>query len=695
MTRGTGRYLAPMPRRLQPPEEMTTRVAGELPHRTTVREDWITLSDGCRLFARAILPEDAAGRAVPAVLEYLPYRLSDGTAHRDSEIHGYFAGHGYAAVRVDIRGSGNSDGILMDEYLPQEQADGCEVIEWLARQPWCTGAVGMFGKSWGGFNALQIAAHRPPALRAVITAYFTDDRYADDVHYSGGCLLAHEALPWASIMHGITALPPDPRIVGDRWREMWLERLRRTPFFLEDWLRHQRRDEFWQQGSVCEDFSAITAPTLLVGGWADGYTNPVPRTLEGLAAAGVPSRGLLGPWSHGWPHVSNPGPRIGFLQECVQWWDHWLKGLDNGAMRTPLLRVWVQEYDPPAPRQPLRSGRWIAHEQWPPPAASIVLIPSAGGALRTDVPGAATETTGASELAGSDAGAWCPYGEPTDFPPDQRSEDGRALSYTTPPLRDAIEVLGFPEVTLNVEVDRPIALVAVRLCDVSPEGSSLLVARGLLNLTHRESHTDPRLMPVGEPVTIRLRLDLTGHVFAPSHRIRLSVSPSYWPFAWPSPEPVKLTLHIGEATRLELPARADAAVQENPPGFGPPEHAASAPGAVHARTARDNHYVTGRRAAVLVTESEEQSRLDADGLEFGERVSRRFTLSATDPLSAQVEHDGEHFLRRGEWSVRVVVRTSMTSTRTSFVVTRDLDAFEGAARVHSARSSAEIPRDCV
>jgi putative CocE/NonD family hydrolase len=669
-----------------------------------VREDWITLSDGCRLFARSVLPEDANDTPVPALLEYLPYRLSDGTAHRDSQIHGYFAGHGYAAVRVDMRGSGNSDGILLDEYLPQEQEDGCEVIEWLARQPWCTGAVGMFGKSWGGFNSLQIGARRPPALQAIVTAYFTDDRYADDVHYSGGCLLAHEALPWASFMHGLTALPPDPEIVGDRWREMWLERLERTPFYLEEWLRHQRRDAFWQQGSVCEDFSAVRVPTFLVGGWADGYTNPVARTLEGLCAAGVPCRALLGPWSHGWPQVSEPGPRIGFLQECLLWWDRWLKGLDNDAMTKPLLRVWMQEYDPPRPRQPMRSGRWVAVAQWPPPGTSVGLIPSAGGILgfsaggratRLEAGGRATDTIVGSELAGSDSGAWCPYGEPTDFPPDQRAEDGRALSYTTPPLDQAIEVLGFPEVTLRLEVDRPMALVAVRLCDVSREGSSLLVARGLLNLTHRESHHDPRPMPPDEPVTVRLRLDLTGHVFAASHRIRLSVSPTYWPFAWPSPEPVKLTLHLGDGTSLALPAPARDALHEAPSAFGAAEHAAASPGAIHARSGRDNCYVTATGESALALETEELSHLDSGGLDFGERMTRRFTLSATDPLSARVEHEGEHFLRRGDWSVKVLVRTSMSSTAERFVVTRDLDAFEGNARVHSARSSAEILRDCV
>lgn len=677
-------------------------VVTEFPRAVVTRDDWIELSDGCRLFARTVLPADAAGDPVPAILEFLPYRLTDGTAHRDGTTHPYFAGHGYAGVRVDIRGTGNSDGILLDEYLPQEQSDGCEVIAWLARQPWCSGAVGIYGKSWGGFNGLQIAAHQPPALRAVITAYFTDDRYADDVHYMGGCLLGHEALSWASTMLGLNALPPDPRIVGERWREMWRRRLRDTPFFAEEWLRHQRRDAFWQQGSVGEDFGAIAAPTLLVGGWADGYTNAVGRTLAGLTAAGVPCRALLGPWSHGWPQVSEPGPRIGFLQECLRWWDHWLKGVDRRAMDAPLLRAWLQEYDPPAPGQAMRSGRWIAQDAWPPLAAAThTLFPAADGRLLREPDASAAQDGGridrliGSARSGADAGAWCPYGEPVDFPADQRAEDGLALSYTTPPLRDRLEVLGVPAVTLELTVDRPLALVAVRLCDVAPDGRSLLVARGLLNLTHRDSHAAPAPMPVGEPTIVRVALDLTGHAFAVGHRIRLALSPTYWPFAWPSPEPVTLAVALGAGTRLDLPTHAPAGDEGPAPSFAGPEQSAPPAGPVRHTAWRTHTREDGTGRVELEVGGDEHSRLDDERLEFGERVTRRYSLTAGDPLSAQVRCEGEHFLRRDDWRVTIRLRTALTCTATRFVVTRELEAYEGEARIHVDRTRTEIPRDGV
>ncbi|MGP0049425.1 MAG: CocE/NonD family hydrolase [Solirubrobacteraceae bacterium] len=663
---------------------------------TSTRDEWIELSDGCRLFARVIAPEDADRAPVPAVLEYLPYRLTDGTAYSDATHHPYFAAHGYASIRVDIRGTGNSDGILLDEYLPQEQLDACEVIAWIAGRPWCTGAVGMFGKSWGGFNGLQVAARRPPALKAVVSAYSTDDRYADDVHYMGGCMLGHEALSWGSYMLGINALPPDPEIVGDRWRELWLDRLERTPFFAEEWVRHQRRDEFWQQGSICEDFDAVAAAILLVGGWADGYTNAVDRALAGLTRAGVPCRGLVGPWSHGWPEIADPGPRIGFLQECLRWWDRWLKGTANGAMDEPLLRAWLQDYAAPAAHHGFRPGRWVGEPEWPSPRSSRQRwFPGTGGELCTERGEPASESIRGSARAGADAGAWCPYGLITDFPPDQRAEDGIALSFTSEALDEPLEILGAPVLTLELTVDRPLALVAARLCDVAPDGASLLVARGLLNLSHRGGHTDLKAMPVGEPTVVRLPLDFAGHSFAGGHRIRLSVSPTYWPFAWPSPEAVTLEVSVGDHTAVELPVRPRDLSEPPVAEFLAPEATAPPAGHVHFRPWRTQTHDLATGAITLDVGASERTRLDPDGLEFGEELNRRYEIYDGQPLSARVECRGHHFLVRGGWRISIHVRTTMSSTAHAFLVTSEIDAFQDDVRVHARRSSVSIPRDLV
>jgi uncharacterized protein len=675
-----------------------TAIVTTFPRVTEVRDEWIELSDGCRLFARIVLPADALEDTVPAILEFLPYRLTDGTAHRDATHHPYWAGHGFAGVRVDMRGSGNSDGLLEDEYLPQEQSDACEVIAWLAAQPWCQGSVGMYGKSWGGFNALQVASHRPPPLKAVISAYFTDDRYADDVHYMGGCVLAHETLSWASYMLGLGALPPDPLYVGERWRELWQARLHDQPVFLETWLAHQLRDEFWRQGSIGEDFGAVDCGVLLVGGWADGYTNGVDRALAGLDAAGVPCRGLVGPWSHAWPEVSDPGPRIGFLQECVRWWDHWLNGADNGAMDEPLLRAWIQEPIVPSVRQLQRPGRWASESQWPSQRIDeLRLFPSHDGALVLVDPTPGQRRHVGDPLAGSDAGAWCPYGRPTDFPPDQRAEDGRSLSFTTEPLSEPLEILGRPVVTVELSADRPLALVAARLCDVSVDGRSLLVSRGLLNLSHREGHDRVAPLTPGEPVTVSFPLDFAGHRFPVGHRVRLSLSPTYWPFAWPSPEPVTLDVALGDATFVTLPERRDVGTDEagasaSPP-FAPPERAAPAAGTTttHAERTLIRHAGTGEIRSTVA--NDERSHLAATGLRFGEHQVNTHALFDDDPLAARLQYHAEHHLERGDWRIRVAVNTSVTADAEAFTVTTERDAYEGDVRVHALRRAVRIPRN--
>src|SRR5271170_4982180 len=358
------------------------------------------MSDGCRLAARIWLPEDAGDDPVPAILEYVPYRKNDGLVLRDAPIHRFFAGHGYASVRVDIRGSGDSDGILEGEYLPLELQDGVAVIRWLASRPWCAGKVGMIGKSWGGFNGLQVAALRPSELAAVISVASTDDRYADDVHYMGGCVLAWAMLPWASTMLAYNALPPDPAVVGEAWRETWRQR-----------LAHQRRDEFWRHGSVGEDFAAIRCPVYMVGGWADSYRNAILRFLEGYPG---PCRGLIGPWGHDYPEDGAPGPAIGFLQEAVRWWDHWLKGRDNGVMDEPKLRVWMPQARRPAAGYPVHPGRWLAAESWPAPEVETRGFRLGRGVLAAG-PGAdagqAELRIRGAESAATDLGQWGGHGD--------------------------------------------------------------------------------------------------------------------------------------------------------------------------------------------------------------------------------------------------------------------------------------------
>jgi uncharacterized protein len=669
---------------------LSSRAISPRPFRE-LKNEWIPLSDGCCLGARIRLPEDAEDNPVPALLEYIPYRKDDWTLARDAVSHEYFARRGYASVRVDLRGSGSSEGVLLDEYLPREQEDAVETIAWLASQQWCTGAVGMFGISWGGFNSLQVAARRPPGLKAIITCCASDDRYTDDAHYLGGCVLAYDLPSWAATMLAFNARPPDPAVVGERWRDMWLERLNGTPPFLEEWLSHQARDEYWKQGSVCEDYHSITCPVYVVGGLADGYTNAVPRLLAGL---GVPRKGLIGPWAHAYPDDGIPGPPIGFLQEALRWWDHWLKGVENGVMDEPMLRLWIEESVAPRPFYENRAGRWVSEPRWPARTETEALFLASGSLDREPPPPTVMSLSGV-QTVGLDAGAWCPYGSPTDLPTDQRREDALSLSFTSEPLDRRVEVVGFPEVTLTLIVDRPRALVAVRLCDVRPEGTSALVARGFLNLAHRSGHERPVPMEPGRPTTVRLQLGMTAYAVPAGHRLRVSVSPSYWPWVWPSPEPVTLTLLCGES-RLDLPVRPPRLDDDVDPLPPPEPMDRKVIEALRPGTGRREivHDVASNRVDVIVDVGyfDGRWRIPGTGLVFGERGTDTYSIVEGEPLSASVRCEREIELSRGDWDVRAVTSTTLRCDAEAFYVTNRIEAYERDAAIFASAKSKRIVR---
>jgi putative CocE/NonD family hydrolase len=653
---------------------------------------WIPLSDGTRLCARVWLPADDA--PVPAVLEYLPYRKDDVTAADDAMHHAYFAGCGYAGVRVDIRGSGDSGGVLTDEYSEQETVDALEVLAWIAAQPWCSGKVGMMGISWGGFNSLQVAARRPPQLAAIITACSTDDRYDNDVHYLGGVPLGYYLLPWASVMLAFNARPPDPAIVGDDWRSMWLERLENNVDLIELWLRHQRRDDYWRHGSVGESYADIGVPVLAVSGWADAYVDAVFRLLANLD---VPRKGLVGPWGHMWPEIGRPGPEIGFLQECVRWWDEHLKGEATGIMDEPMLRAWMQEPVAPAPDYDERPGRWVAEASWPArPEEPLAFVLDAEGLLPEPAGDTALEHC-SPQTVGLDAGAWCAYGNPADIPVDQRRDDARSLTFDSAPVAERFELLGQPIVTLRVSADRPRALVAARLCDVAPDGASMIITRGFLNLCHPVDHEHARDVPVGVPFDVRIAMKSVAYAVPAGHRVRLAVSTSYWPWLWPSPEPVALTVHTGGASALSLPVRMPHALDETLPPLGPPEIAPRLAVEI-LDPARPRHEVTEDVVAGTTTFVMSRrfagARRFPSGLEYRDDDPMTFTIAGEDPLSPTVECRRRIEVARGdEWSTRIDVVATMTCDAADFHVATVCEAYEGDELVHTRTSSASIPRD--
>ena len=652
---------------------------------TEIPDQGIILGDGCRLSARVWMPKDAPLDPVPAILEYIPYRKRDGTLPRDELMHPYFAGHGYAAVRVDMRGNGDSEGLMADEYTAQELSDACAVIAWLAAQPWCSGKVGMMGKSWGGFNCLQTAALRPPALKAVVTVCSTTDRFADDIHFKGGCLLG-ENLGWGAVMLSYSSRPPDPMLRND-WRDDWIRRLENEAFLSPLWASHQSRDAYWKHGSICEDYSAIAAPVLSIGGWADNYMNTVSHLVSNLS---VPAKGIVGPWVHQYPHTAVPGPQIGFLQEALRWWDRWLKDIPNEAEDDPAYRAYLLDSAPPDGNAGDRPGVWLAEQDWPSKRTSEATLHLTDGGLALEA-GSLSKTVSTPQHLGMHTGEFFPMGCNAEMPGDQRPDDALSVCFDTAPLETPLALLGAPEITLDLTTDSPRAFLAARLCDVAPDGSSVRICHGVLNLAHRDGMEHPSDPAPGEALTIRLTLDQTGYRLAAGHRLRLALSTTYWPFVWPSAEAATLALSSGQLT---IPVHPGAETDE---WAFPPAEAARPANLLKLREGSASRsimhdLITGTHKLIVTNDEGATENLD-HGLCTSETTKEVWSIKSDDPLSARVDIVWNQELWRGAWRVATEASASMWADKQMLHMQAKIIAKEGDHEVFVREFKDSVARD--
>lgn len=640
-----------------------------------VENNWILLSDGTKLSARFWFPETK--QPVPAVLEYIPYHKRAGMRGRDEPMHGYFAGHGYAVVRCDIRGSGESDGLLRDEYLLQEQEDALEVIEWISKQPWCSGRVGMMGKSWGGFNSLQVAARQPDALKAIIAVGFTDDRYNKDIHYKGGCLL-NDNFWWGNIMFAYQCRPIDPEIAGERWREDWLRRLEEMPLWMGNWMDHPTRDEYWKHGSVCENYKDIKVPVLAIDGWADAYTNSVLSLMEGL---GVPRRAVIGPWAHVYPHDGVPAPAMGFLQEAVKWWDHWLKEEKNDAMEGPMVKAWIEDPMPPDSVQTVSEGRWVGLTDVPAEELEEISYSLTYGKIMKQPAEHAEEVVLKTPLNhGLLAGEWMGAGVPGETAADMRMDDGMSMVFDSEILNDSLDVLGDPVFDIELSSDKPNAMLYAQLSDVHPDGAVSRVSYGVMNLTHLKGHD--RLTPLipGERVKVTVRLDCCGHRFMPGHRIRLSLATTFWPMFWIMPEDAALTLQLSTA-KLHLPQFKGADAKE--PNMNP-ECAPLTPMTTlsEGRVDRSISYDILTDTWTCITDGvggvfgEGVYRFDEVDIFVEHNLKREITLSNKDPLSGKYTIYQKMKTGREGWMIESDMVFTMWADRERFYITGNMHVTE-------------------
>jgi len=526
-----------------------------------MRELRIEMPDGVGLAADIYFPDGGeTGERFPVLLEYLPYRKTEARA-RNHSLYSYFVERGYVVARVDIRGTGNSEGRLIPyEYSDIEQDDGEEVIAWLARQAWSNGNVGMFGISWGGFNSIQMAVRNPPALKAIIAVDATEDLYQDDVHYMDGIMHLDS---WEMSQDLDNARPgaPDYRLDDDNFRNR---------FDTEPWMltykKQQRDGEFWDRASARDKYDRIRIPTFHIGGWYDGYRDSLPRMLANVTA---PVKAMIGPWSHAFPHDPYPQPGMEWRHEAVRWYDYWLKGVDTGIMDEPRLAVYVRKWHPPGPYLENAPGYWRWEDGWPVDRLQQVdYFAQPDHTLATRESDPAVHRLRYRPSIGVEGGG--PVMWWGDVAHDQRDTDAWSLNYDTAPLDAPLEILGLPQARIRVSADAPRANWVVRLSDVAPDGTVTQVAGAAFNGTHRSSARQPEDLVPGEEFDLAIELHFTSWEFPAGHRVRLSVNNAQWPMLWPTPYPMTTTLRLGggDGARVVLPVVPPG--KRESPAFLPP-----------------------------------------------------------------------------------------------------------------------------
>lgn len=653
----------------------------------------ISLPDGRQLAARIWMPERQSEETLPAVLEYLPYRKRDGTAPRDESTYPTFAAAGIVGVRVDVSGNGESDGVFDDEYSEDELSMGVHVINWIADQPWCSGSVGMMGISWGGFNALQIAAMKPPALKAVISLSSSVDRYNDDIHYKNGCHL-YSNFYWANVMMCYASRPPDPAL-RNNWHQLWEQRLDSMPWLFNPWMEHQRRDDYWKHGSICENYDEYDVPTLIMGGWADLYINAPPAA---LANAAGPIKAVNGPWIHKYPHFAWPKPRMDFLGEAIAWWKRYLNDEANDVDKLPAYRAYINEASRPGGRREVEQGRWVMENEWPSPNISWTDHQlNHDGSLQ---PVSSNHSADSSDMllcspldCGTASGEVFSLNPGCDLAADQRVDDAGSLVFDSDVINEAFDILGRPKLTCELSVDQTVGNLIVRLVDVHPDGCGYRVSWGALNLCHRNGNEHPEAVPAGQKITVSIDLNECGYRFMPGHRVRVALSTSYWPMIMPPPALMSAQISVDGATTITLPVRVSGEDVEVPQPLNenPLPDYQSHSESVQKRWVERDFSLNESRMHIVDDSGDDE--MPEHGLRVRHLREECWTIGWDDPLTSRAEGKHTWWSSRGDWKIRTECTTEFWCDGDYFYSTARLEAFEGEELIKQREWQTRHARD--
>jgi predicted acyl esterase len=659
-----------------------------------IKEVWIPMPDGIRLAASLYMPADREATAkFPVLLEYLPYRKDESRNGR-FQVFSYFIKRGYIVARVDIRGTGTSEGKLIEyEYTDQEQEDGEAVIDWLSKQAWSTGKVGMFGISWGAFNSIQIAMRNPPALKAIVPIMGTDDLFRDDCHFIDG-MMHVDSYEFGQDIANILPAPPDYAVDEAYFRDR---------FDTEPWLliytRQQRDGPFWNRASLNSDYSSIRVPTFVIGGWYDGYRDSVPRMLEKLEA---PVKGMMGPWAHTWPNRPYPEPGMEWRHEAVRWFDYWLKGKDTGVMTEPRFAVYVREWHPPGviDKAP---GYWRWEADWP-----IDRTEKRALYVHADHTLSAARPVGGEEQihrlkyiptvgieASGNVNWW------GDFPWDQRGTDAYSLVYDSDPLKQDLEILGFPRAILHVSADAPLANWIVRISDIAPDGTVTQVAGAGLSGAHRKSSEEPEALVPDQIYKLEFDLHFTSWVFPKGHRIRLAVNNAIWPMIWPTPFAMTTTLRVDGANSSHIVLPVMSQSDRARPDFLPPAKDPELPGYGYLKVGDETTSGYAETRSIERSPLAFQTQIVASGtegsvypwatIEYWEEIVHK--AQDNDPARASVKGKSRYTIKLDDRTVTVESDLTLTSDRENFHYTYTRRALENGKLIKEKTWEETIPRD--
>jgi predicted acyl esterase len=408
---------------------------------------------------------------------------------------------------------------------------------------------------------------------------------------------------------------------------------------------------------------------MIVAGWADGYRNNTFRTFEALQCE---KSLLIGPWSHSAPAHAHPGPNIDLVPEMISWFNRWLRP-DSAVVATePPIRVFIRHSTKPDADLAMLNGEWRFEETWP-PARSVTTT------LRPTESHAAQVGTSNIDVLDvrPDVGvaAWnsCAGGLPWGQPTDQREDDSWSLTYDWPIDSDHFEILGHALLKLKVASDQPVASISVKICDVFPDGTSALVARGFLNLTHRTSSTSPQPLVPNVFEDVDVELEATSWVFARGHKIRLSIAGADWPNIWSPPHPFALSVERS-TVQLMLPT-----VDNH--GAGTPKFAPVKP-TVHSESPPNEHDVPTlwrierdvlANQTIARTQYGGPSVVRDDGATH-ELYQGEVGVSTTDPTHSWVTATTRYQLDWPEAQCTVEARMRIDSDAEAFNVVIDVDA---------------------